>query len=404
MTVAFLRILFVDDSEIAGQSVRAWLFSVAYLAAGRGGYQLVETRARRRGEAGRRTLIVGAGRVGKMVAARLLARPEFGLRPVAFLDDAPLDDEPLSDVPVIRGGGRLWGGGPQEFADRFEEVLRDLRVRSVIVSFSRAPHEHELALVRRCRELGVAVSLVPRLFEGVSDQTQLERLGAIPLISVHPRQPGDWQFAVKYAIDRLLALIALILVSPVLILAAIGVLFSLGRPILFRQERVGLDGHEFEMLKLRTMRGSPDEAGEADAAWAAQIAGGERDGEPGREDLPIASDEDRRTRLGDFMRRWGIDELPQLLNVLRGEMSMVGPRPERRAYVALFERSVRRYDERHRVKAGITGWAQVHGLRGETPLEDRIEWDNYYIENWSPWLDVKIVLLTFRAVTRGPDV
>jgi lipopolysaccharide/colanic/teichoic acid biosynthesis glycosyltransferase len=112
---------------------------------------------------------------------------------------------------------------------------------------------------------------------------------------------------------------------------------------------------------------------------------------------------DRRTRFGSFLRRTSLDELPQLFNVLRGEMSLVGPRPERDGYVHWFERSIPRYSDRHRVKPGITGWSQVHGLRGKTSLMDRVEWDNYYIENWSPWLDIKILLLTIVAVVRDPS-
>jgi len=165
-------------------------------------------------------------------------------------------------------------------------------------------------------------------------------------------------------------------------------------PIFFVQDRIGLDGREFRMLKFRTMRmGEPGE--EQDAAWAARILGEEAE-------LPaVSGDDDRRTAVGRLMRRWSLDELPQLLNVLRGDMSLVGPRPERTGYVRAFEQHVYRYGDRHRVKSGLTGWAQVNGLRGETALDDRVEWDNYYVENWTPWLDIKILLLTPMAVLEG---
>ncbi len=173
--------------------------------------------------------------------------------------------------------------------------------------------------------------------------------------------------------------------------AALAVLFTLGRPLFFRQVRVGRDGRTFGMLKFRTMRPI------AEADVTAQAIDLPPDTAPGG----IEGD-DRRTRLGTLLRRASIDELPQLINVLKGEMSLVGPRPERPEFAGLFEESVYRYSDRHRVKSGITGWAQVNGLRGKTSLADRVEWDNYYIENWSLWLDLKVLLLTFLAVIHSP--
>jgi lipopolysaccharide/colanic/teichoic acid biosynthesis glycosyltransferase len=195
------------------------------------------------------------------------------------------------------------------------------------------------------------------------------------------------------------ALLAIIVVSPLLILGAVGTALTLGRPILFRQTRVGLDDQEFDMLKFRSMAGRPEEQGEADAEWAARVTGAEPAAANEEGPAGSASGGERRvTGFGAFLRRTSIDELPQLFNVLKGEMSIVGPRPERSSYVAIFKDRVHRYSDRHQVKAGITGWAQVHGLRGDTSLDDRIEWDNYYIENWSPWLDMKILLLTVLAL------
>jgi lipopolysaccharide/colanic/teichoic acid biosynthesis glycosyltransferase len=179
---------------------------------------------------------------------------------------------------------------------------------------------------------------------------------------------------------------------PVTAAAGVGILLTLGRPVFFRQVRVGRDGRTFEMLKFRTMRPAPSTG----------------DIELNALDLPPdtapggVEGDDRRTKLGAALRRCAIDELPQLINVLKGEMSLVGPRPERPEFVGLFEQSVYRYAERHRVKSGVTGWAQVHGLRGKTSLSDRVEWDNYYIENWSLWLHLKVLLLTFLAVVRSP--
>jgi lipopolysaccharide/colanic/teichoic acid biosynthesis glycosyltransferase len=168
-------------------------------------------------------------------------------------------------------------------------------------------------------------------------------------------------------------------------------------PLFFRQRRIGRDGREFDILKFRTMSGSPDEHGEADADWAAGTLGA---ASPPPAQAPAP---ERRTRFGAVLRRYSLDELPQLFNVLRGEMSLVGPRPERASYAKLFEDRLYRYGDRHRVKSGLTGWAQVHGLRGKTSLSDRVEWDNYYIENWSLWLDLKILLMTLSAVLHPPE-
>jgi exopolysaccharide biosynthesis polyprenyl glycosylphosphotransferase len=390
MVVTFLREFSGDDPFIAGQQVRVWAFSVAYVIAGRGGFELVQMRSRKLGLAGDPTLIVGAGHVGRQVAARLVERPEFGLRPVAFFDDAPLEIAGHGpDIPIAGTGFPEDDATPETYADAVEKTVRMLDVRHVIVTFSLAGHDLELALVRRCQELGVSVSLVPRLFEGVPDQTQLDRLGGIPLISLLPRDPRGFAYAIKYATDRVFATVALVLTSPLLLVGAVGTMLTLGRPILFRQRRVGMDGHEFDMLKLRTMRDAP--------ATPAARAGVEL--EPGIAPGGIEG-EDRRTRFGAFLRATSFDELPQLFNVLRGDMSLIGPRPERPEFADRFARDVHRYADRLRVKSGITGWAQVHGLRGKTSLADRVEWDNYYIENWSLWLDFKIVLLTILAIFR----
>jgi exopolysaccharide biosynthesis polyprenyl glycosylphosphotransferase len=371
MGVLSIRVVISDDPDLAAQVLRPWAFAAVYVAAGRIALSWSQTQARRAGEEYRPTLIVGAGRVGALVAKRLLAQPELGLRPIGFLDKEPLADTRETGLPVL---GSSWD---------LERVAEEHGVEHVIVSFSRAPHDVQLRLIKRCEELGIAVSFVPRLFEKVPGRLSVEHLGGLPLITAHRPDPKGWQFAVKYAGDRVAALVMLVIALPVLAIAAGAVWLSLGRPILFRQVRVGRDGRPFEMLKFRTMKAAgPAESHSAAVDLPPDTAPGGVEGA------------DRRTRVGALMRRTSIDELPQILNVLKGEMSLVGPRPERPEFVELFEESVYRYGERHRVKAGITGWAQVHGLRGKTSLADRVEWDNYYIENWSLWLDLKIMLRT----------
>lgn len=212
------------------------------------------------------------------------------------------------------------------------------------------------------------------------------------MLTLRPTNPRGWQFAVKHAFDRGFAFLVLLLLSPLMLACALTVRLSSPGPIFFRQRRIGRDGCEFTMLKFRTMRGDPSEDGEADAGWAAEIRG---------DDRPATTGFERTTPAGRIMRALSLDELPQLLNVLGGQMSIVGPRPERVGYVREFERVVRRYGDRHRVKSGMTGWAQVSGLRGQTSIADRVEWDNYYIQNWSLWLDLRIIAMTLVEVVRS---
>jgi exopolysaccharide biosynthesis polyprenyl glycosylphosphotransferase len=391
MAVISLRLI-VNAADIA-ESARYWVFATAAVTVGRAGLIGAEVRARRRGDAARATLIVGAGMVGHLTAKRLMDRPELGLRPVGFLDKDPIvTDGALPVLPVL---GASWD---------LEDVVAEHDVGHVVVAFSSAPHHVLLGVVRRCRQLGVGVSVVPRLFEIDGDRVSVDRLGALPLITTRASNPAGWGFKGKYAAERVLAALALLLTLPLSLAAMLAIRLTMGAPVLFRQLRIGSDGREFYMLKLRTMKGTPEDDGEADIDWAIEQLTAS-----GSEPLTLgqgrnggqAVDDDRRTVLGRTLRRFSLDELPQLWNVVRGDMAIVGPRPERVSYARTFERSIYRYGERHRVKSGITGWAQVNGLRGRTSLSDRVEWDNYYIENWSPSLDLKIVFMTIACVLRG---
>jgi exopolysaccharide biosynthesis polyprenyl glycosylphosphotransferase len=373
--VVTLRVLLEGaPAASASHTARLGIAAAASVAAGRVVVNLWQSRARRRGRALVPTLIVGAGHIGRTTAKRFLEHPELGLRPIGFLDKEPL--ELNGSGPALPVLGASWD---------FDRVVEEYGVGQVIVTFSTAPSEVLLRIVTRCEELGIAVALVPRLFEKVTRRLTVEHLGGLPLITSHPRDPRGWQFAVKYALDRVFALALLCVLAPVLLACALGVWLSLGRPILFRQRRVGRDGHVFEMLKFRSMRPNGSEQTSYDLP---------------DDTAPGGADDGRLTRFGAFLRNTSLDELPQILNVLKGEMSIVGPRPERPEFVELFEPRVHRYYDRHRVKAGITGWAQVNGLRGQTSLSDRVEWDNYYIENASLWFDLKIVGRTIVELAR----
>ena len=304
----------------------------------------------------------------------------MGLRPVGFLDKEPMaPDADSHELPVL---GASWD---------LERVIQDYGIEQIVLAFSTAPMEVLIALVERCEQLGVNVSLVPRLYERTAGHLTVGRIGGLPIVSSYSPDPKGWQFGLKYGLDRIMAIVAIALMFPVFCVLSVSVWISLGRPILYRQERVGRDGTRFDILKFRSML--PNVAPERERiVLLDDIAPGGVEGS------------DRRTRVGAFLRRWSLDELPQLINVLKGEMSFIGPRPERPEFVDQFEHSVYRYAKRHRVKSGITGWAQVNGLRGRTSLKDRVEWDNFYIENWSLWLDAKIAILTVAAVARPGDV
>jgi exopolysaccharide biosynthesis polyprenyl glycosylphosphotransferase len=313
-------------------------------------------------------VIVGTGEVGHRLAAAMRAHPEYGLKPVGFADfDAPARPRSELVLPILGGIGVL------------PDVLRQLDVHDVVFAFSKQPDAHLVRVVRGCVRLDLQVFVVPRYFElcGTDRRARIETLWGIPLMRLRRwplRRGSRW---VKRFMDIVVAGTALAVLAPVLAVCALAVRLD-GRPILFRQRRVGVRGSTFVLHKFRSMRA---DGSDTDHTWSA-------DGDP------------RVTGVGRFLRWSSLDELPQLMNVLRGDMSLVGPRPERPYFVQSFAERVRRYAERHRVATGITGWAQVNGLRGDTSIEDRIAFDNYYIENWSLWSDVKILLRTMTSFAR----
>jgi exopolysaccharide biosynthesis polyprenyl glycosylphosphotransferase len=360
-------------------SVRLWLYASVYLSVARYMLLIVRRRAVSGEVYATPTLIIGAGVIGSHLARRLMTDRSYGLRPVGLLDPDPLsnaDQFEAAPVPVLGG------------LDRLSDAVRVTGARHVILAFSSEP-DHLLApKVRECQDLGVEVSLIPRMYESINERTTLDHVGGLPLLTLHTVDPHGWQFAVKHALDRTGAAIGLLFASPLLLTLTVLIKLSSPGPILFRQRRVGRDGHEFDLLKFRSMRVAPAEAAQTTFVLAAGHAPG------GVEGL------DRRTWIGRIMRDLSLDELPQLFNVLRGDMSLVGPRPERPEYVARFTLEVVGYENRHRVRSGITGWAQVHGLRGQTSIADRVEWDNYYILNWSLRLDFRILAMTVAEILR----
>jgi exopolysaccharide biosynthesis polyprenyl glycosylphosphotransferase len=360
-------------------ALRLWAFSVLYLCIAVVTLRSIRAHFLRNGQLGTPTLVVGAGVVGKRLARRMLENPVYGLRPVGLLDSHPppcSEGEVRTLVPVLDGSAGLLAAVVQTGAQQ------------VVVAFSSERDGDFVEALKACRQHGIHVALVPRMYELVNERSMLDHVGGVPLVTLSPINPHGWQFAVKHVIDRAVAAISLVVLAPLLAVIGLAVRISSPGPMFFRQQRVGRDGREFELLKFRTMTASPTLA---DFQPPAGLAPGGVEGT------------DRRTTLGRLLRNTSLDELPQLINVLRGDMSIVGPRPERPSFVALFAAQVYRYDSRHRVRSGITGWAQVHGLRGQTSIADRVEWDNFYIQNWSFWLDLRIVLLTVAEVLRFRD-
>jgi exopolysaccharide biosynthesis polyprenyl glycosylphosphotransferase len=393
MTVATVGLFL--NGQIPDQSVwvRAWLFSLLGIGVGRIALTGAQRWSRSRRLIGKPVLIVGAGIVGSQVARRLEDHPEYGLVPIGFIDDDPRSTAEVGgrDVPVL---------GTIEELDR---IVERTRVEHLIVAFSSVADARISRLIQHLQELGVEVAVVPRMFDTMNHRAGYEAVGGLPLLSFAVVDPKGWQFAVKYALDRIAAAILLILLSPLLVVVALAVRVNSPGPILFRQRRVGRDGKAFDLYKFRSMRVSEPRyvmsaVSEHSATGQEQVTTLARDIAPGG-----VEGADRRTTVGRILRRSSLDELPQLFNVLRGEMSIIGPRPERPEFVELFDQDVTRYGDRHRVKSGITGWAQVHGLRGQTSLAERIELDNYYIVHWSLGLDLKVLLLTFAALFRNAE-
>ncbi|MFF1908895.1 exopolysaccharide biosynthesis polyprenyl glycosylphosphotransferase [Kitasatospora sp. NPDC058218] len=318
-------------------------------------------------------LVLGAGRLGRRVAAALSERGEYGMRPVGFLDPDPPLLAGDTDLPVL--GGR----------EVLEREVRRHRIHHVVATAGAADEAETAAALRDAARLGCQVWLVPALREYGSLENCRSAGGdhvwGFPCLKVDRpamRRPG---WAVKRALDVTAAGLGLLALAPVLALCALAVRFDTGPGVLFRQQRTGLDGRVFTVLKFRTLR--PSNEHESATRWN------------------IAQDH-RMGAVGRLMRRSSLDELPQLWNVLRGDMSLVGPRPERPYFVMRFGQAYPEYADRHRVPVGLTGLAQVNGLRGDTSIEDRARFDNRYIESWSLWQDVKILCRT-AALMLHPD-
>ncbi len=367
-----------DAPATAGDVIsKTWACAAVIMPLPRFFHAMIQKRLRRNHHLMTPALIVGSGSVANRIIERLKTFPEYGLEPIGMLETEGAEADSHSELPVIGT------------ADSIAAAITSTGAGAVLIAFAPVSDERLIRVVRVAHRYKVRVWVVPRMFDAVGERASVEHLGGLPLLALPNADPHGWQFTVKHVVDRVGAALGLLAISPLLLSLILLIRLSSPGPIFFAQERIGRDGKVFRCLKFRSMR--PPSASDADFELKASSAPG------GVEGI------DRRTAIGKFMRRTSLDELPQLINVLKGEMSMVGPRPERPEFVEFFEIQIHRYGERHRVKAGMTGWAQVHGLRGQTSIADRVEWDNYYIENWSIALDLKILALTVKAVMQGAE-
>ncbi|MGU3293536.1 sugar transferase [Williamsia sp. M5A3_1d] len=376
LTLGFIVTFLTQSSQTGITTTKIWICAVVLVTGGRFARVVIQRTLRTRHGSLAPTLVVGDGPIAHQLIQRMREMPEYGLRPVGILAATPLRvaAEPTASDPVSSDIPRL--GPPLAIAD----AIASTHAEEVIVAAQDIDDDQLARIVRAAHRRGLRAWVLPRAHDAVGARARVDHLGGVPLLILPRVNPRGWQFAMKHLIDRVAGTLGLLLISPLFLTLMLLVRLSSPGPIFFSQERVGRNGKVFGCLKFRSMR-PPTEADEAFELTAGAAPGG-------------VEGVDRRTKVGKIMRSTSMDELPQLINVVRGDMSLVGPRPERPEFVELFEMQIRRYGERHRVKAGVTGWAQVHGLRGQTSIADRAEWDNYYIENWSVLLDLKILALT----------
>ncbi|MEU6073418.1 sugar transferase [Micromonospora sp. NPDC047074] len=346
--------------------MRGVVLSAVLVILGRAVSRMLMVTARKRRWVEHNAIIIGSGPIGVELARLLRRYPQYGLRFVGCVD-----------APSRQGVGALPLTGT---LDNLEHLVRLLECDVLVIADPDCPESTLMETLLQPRSSRCDLWAVPRLWGSRSQAGYPDHIGAIPIVKIGDTTLSGPRWAIKRASDALFAMVALLLLSPVLLLCAVATFLDGGRGIFFYQERIGRYGKPFKVIKFRSMR--PVDETESQTNWS------------------IAHDR-RVSPIGRFMRRTSLDELPQLWNILRGDMSVVGPRPERPYFVEKFSAEYPNYAMRHRAPVGLTGLAQVSGLRGDTPISDRARFDNYYIENWSLWLDIKVVLRTVTEVFRG---
>jgi len=319
----------------------------------------IQRSLQRRNVGSERVLIVGTGEVGRMILQKVQHTPNLGYTVIGFVDSNS-GAEKVMGLPVL---------GAIEDMPR---IIEDHEIGEVIIGLPEATHEELVGIISQAEREKVSIRVFPDVFQIMASEVTISDLGGLPLLTIRDVALRGWKLTLKRGVDIALSSTFLLFASPIMMLTAIAIKLDSPGPVFFVQERMGLDAKPFKMLKFRSMRQDAEAQG---PGWTTK-------------------NDPRRTRIGSLIRKTSIDELPQFINVLMGDMSLVGPRPEQPAYVEQFRQSIPRYMDRHREKAGITGWAQINGLRGDTSIAERTKYDLWYIENWSLWLDFKIMLRT----------
>jgi exopolysaccharide biosynthesis polyprenyl glycosylphosphotransferase len=365
VAIAFISLVFKDELDYPRlMMVYAWVLTILLVWLGRVIHARFQWSLQARGYNESRLIIVGAGEVGRMILQKIRQSPGLGYTVVGFVDDHNPPSNVLG-VDVL--------GSTHDLSRHIEAYEID----EVIIAMPEASHQEILSIITRCERETVSIKVFPDVFQIMASEVSIGDLNGLPLLTVRDIALRGWRLALKRAVDILGSGVALIVISPIMMLVAVLVKLDSPGAVFYAQERMGLDAKPFMMLKFRSMR--PDAEAQTGPVWATE-------------------DDPRRTRIGSFIRRFSIDELPQLINVFIGQMSLVGPRPERPIFVEQFKKSIPRYMDRHKEKAGMTGWAQVNGLRGDTSVIERTKYDLWYIENWSLLLDFKILLRTVVSV------
>ena len=317
---------------------------------------------RKRGYNIKHILLVGYSRATEAYIDRLLANPEWGYMVCGILDDKIPAGTLYRDIKVLGGIGNL------------QYILPENKMDEIGITLSLADYDKLEELVNLCEKYGVHTKFIPDYNSVIPSNPYTEDLQGLPVINIR-RVPltNTFNLMVKRIVDIIGSLVAIVIFSPIMLVSAIAIKAGDGGEVIFKQTRVGLHNKEFEMYKFRTMRKQTEE--DEAKGWTTK-------------------DDERVTKFGKFLRRTSLDEVPQFYNILKGDMSLVGPRPERPQWVEKFKEEIPRYMIKHQVRPGLTGWAQVNGYRGDTSIYKRIEYDIYYIENWSFTFDIKIMFLT----------
>jgi exopolysaccharide biosynthesis polyprenyl glycosylphosphotransferase len=347
-----------------------WVLSILLLIIGRELHRWLQNTARARGWASDNLLIIGTGKIAQDIIQKIRGQSELGYTIVGIVSDTARPHEQLAGVSVLGSSADL------------PYLIDTYGVEEVIIAQPEAKRDDIVEWVTLSQRNRVDVKVYPDMFAYMAGDLGVDDLDGMPLITVRDVALRGWKLSLKRAMDVFGSFIGLIFLSPFLLLTAILIKLESPGPVFYTQERMGLDGNPFQMIKFRSMRKDAEKEG---AGWT--VAG-----------------DPRVTRTGKFMRRTSWDEIPQLINVLVGEMSLVGPRPERPVYVQEFRQQIPRYMERHREKAGMTGWAQVNGLRGDTSIAERTSYDLWYVENWSIWLDITIIIRTVAQIFLRKEV